>query len=228
MIKNWNLKTRRIFLIVSFFVFLVSLTSCRTAGDLDGNLKVNDTYVQAGNYTVTKGELWDELKWYAADELTSKFNDVIVSEYKNKVELVIDKTYSALTTEEKELFADEAEYNALVSQYTERLTAYVIQDVYNFSFSTKSIEELNEDIEAIKHYDKIKLLYTYADEIFSTYNISSIEGKTIKALIENGEYMTLAKNFKDMYYVSLAKELLAYDHLEEKINEAYEERESRD
>ena len=160
MIKNWNLKTRRIFLIVSFFVFLVSLTSCRTAGDLSGNLNVNDPYVQAGNFKVTKGELWDELKWYAADELTSKFNDVIVSEYKNKVELVIDKTYSTLTAEEKELFADEAEYNSLVSQYTERLTAYVIQDVYNFSFSTKSLEELSEDIEAVKHYDKIKLCYT--------------------------------------------------------------------
>ena len=155
MMKIWNLKTRRILLIVSFFVFLLSLTSCRTAGDLVGNLKVDDVYVQAGDYKVTKGELWNELKWYADDEIKSKFENVIVSEYYDKVELVMDKTYSTLTTEEKELFADEAEYNSLVSQYTERLTAYVIQDIYNFSFSNKSLEELAEDIEAVKHYDKI-------------------------------------------------------------------------
>ena len=196
MMKNWNLKTRRIFLIVSFFVFLLSLTSCRTAGDLAGNLKVDDPYVQAGNYKVTKGELWDELKWFADDEVASKFEEVIVSEYFDKVESIMSAE-STLTGEEKELF----------SQYTERLTAYVIQDVYNFAFSTKTLDELAKDIESVKHYDKIKLLNTYADEMYSNYNVTSIDGKTIKTLCEEEQYMTLAKAFKDVYYTSLAKEL---------------------
>ena len=209
MMKKCNFKTRRIFLIVSFFVFLLSLTSCRTAGDLAGNLKVDDIYVQAGDYSVTKGELWNELKWNASTELTSKFNDVIVKEYFQKIELVMDKTYSTLTTEEKELFADEAEYNSLSSEYADRLAAYVIQDVYNFAFSTKSLDELAEDIENVKHYDKIKLLNTYADEIFSVYNVKAIEGKSIKTICEAEEYLTLAKTFKDIYYTGLAKELLA-------------------
>ena len=77
MMKKCNFKTRRILLVVSFFVFLLSLTSCKTAGNLSGNLQVDDIYVKAGNYTVTKGELWNELKWSASTELTSKFNDVI-------------------------------------------------------------------------------------------------------------------------------------------------------
>ena len=216
MMKKCNFKTRRIFLIVSFFVFLLSLTSCRTAGDLAGNLKVDDIYVQAGDYSVTKGELWNELKWYADDKVASKFEEVIVSEYLEKVESIMSKT--DLTDEEKELRA----------QYTERLTAYVIQDVYNFSFSNKTVEELNEDIEAIKHYDKIKLLNTYSDEIYSSYNVSSIDGKTVKALCEAGDYITLAKKFADKYYLSLAKELLAYDNLEEKIEEAFDERDTDD
>lgn len=216
MMKKCNFKTRRIFLIVSFFVFLLSLTSCRTAGDLAGNLKVDDIYVQAGNYSVTKGELWNELKWYADDKVASKFEEVIVSEYLEKVESIMSKT--DLTDEEKELRA----------QYTERLTAYVIQDVYNFSFSNETVEELNEDIEAIKHYDKIKLLNTYSDEIYSTYNVSSIDGKTVKALCEAGDYITIAKKFANKYYLSLAKELLAYDHLEEKIEEAFDERDTDD
>ena len=217
MMKKWNLKTRRIFLIVSFFVFLLSLTSCRTAGDLAGNLKVDDPYVQAGNYKVTKGELWDELKWFADDEVASKFEEVIVSEYFDKVESIMSAE-STLTGEEKELF----------SQYTERLTAYVIQDVYNFAFSTKTLDELAKDIESVKHYDKIKLLNTYADEMYSNYNVTSIDGKTIKTLCEEEQYMTLAKAFKDVYYTSLAKELLAYAHLEEKIQEAFDERDTDD
>ena len=228
MMKKHNFITRRILLIVSFFVLLVSLTSCRTAGDLSGNLKVDEIYTKAGNYTVTKGELWNELKWNASTELTSKFNDVIVKEYFQKIELVMDKTYSTLTTEEKELFADEAEYNSLSSEYADRLAAYVIQDVYNFAFSTKSLDELAEDIENVKHYDKIKLLNTYADEIFSVYNVKAIEGKSIKTICEAEEYLTLAKTFKDIYYTGLAKELLAYDHLDEKIEEAYEERDTED
>jgi uncharacterized protein YnzC (UPF0291/DUF896 family) len=83
-------------------VFLLSLTSCKTAGNLVGNLDVDGTYVQAGNYKVTKGELWNELKWNASTELTSKFNDVITKEYSTKIELVMDKTYSTLSAEEKE------------------------------------------------------------------------------------------------------------------------------
>lgn len=228
MMKKWNFKTRRILLIVSFFVFLLSLTSCRTAGNLAGNLQVDDIYVKAGDYTVTKGELWNELKWNASTELTSKFNDVIVSEHLNKIELVMDKTYSTLSAEEKELFADEAEYNSLLAQYTERLTAYVIQDIYNFSFSTKTLDELAEDIESVKYYDKVKLLNTYSDEMFSNYNKTSINGKSIKDICTDEEYMTLAKEFKNIYYVSLAKELLAYVHLDEQIEEAYEERDTED
>ena len=228
MMNFWKTKARRIFLVIAFFVFLISLTSCRTAGNLAGNLNVDETYVKAGNYEVTKGMLWDELKWYAHEEITNKFEAVIVNEYQNKIGLVIDKTWANLTDEEKGKFADEAEYNTLVSQYTDRLTAYVIQDIYNFAFSTKTLAELDKDIEAVKHYDKIKLINTYADEIYSTYNISSINNKAIKTLCNDEEYMVLAKNFKDMYYVSLAKELLAYDHLEEKIKEAYEERDTED
>lgn len=214
MMKKCNLKARRILLIVSFFVFLVSLTSCRTAGELNGNLNVNDTYVQAGNYKVTKGELWNELKWYADDIVSSKFEEVIVKEYLEKVESIMNKT--DLTDEEKELH----------SQYTERLTAYVIQDVYNFSFSNKSVEDLKEEIEDIKHYEKIKLLNTYADEMYSSH--SGVVVSEVKAICEAGNYIELAKQFKDIYYVSLAKELLAYDHLDEKIETAYEERDLED
>ena len=178
MMKFWNFKTRRILLVLSFFVFVLSLASCRTAGDLAGNLDAEKVYVQAGTgentVTVNYGELWKELKWAAYEEIEDKFETVIVSEYLEKISLVVDKTYANLSEEEKATFADEAEYNTLVEQYKERLTAYVIQDVYNFSFSTKSIAELEKEIEAVKHYDKQKLLYTYQDEIFTNYNVEKI------------------------------------------------------
>ena len=228
MMKFWNLKTRRILLVVSFFVFLLSLTSCRTAGDLAGNLDVKAEYVKAGEVTVYKGELWNELKWSAHEEIESKFETVVVREYLDKVSLVVDKTYATLSAEEKATFKDEAEYNNLVKQYTERLTAYVIQDVYNFSFSTKSVAELEKEIEALKHYDKEKLLYTYDDEIFTNYNDEKIGELTIKQACEKGQYLELAKQYKDMYYTSLAKELLAYNYLEEKIDEAFEEIDTED
>lgn len=41
---------------------------------------------------------------------------------------------------------------------------------------------------------------------------------------KKSNYTTIAKQFKTLYYQSLAKELLAYDKLEENIQEAYDNR----
>ena len=226
MMKKFNFKTRRILLFVSFFVFLVSLTSCKTAGNPTGKLDVEKTYVKSGEYQVSVGELWDELRWNATAELTSKFDEVVISEHFDKVELVVDNAYSA--AKEKGFEEDEATFTSLQTQYKERLTAYVIQDVYNFAFSTKSLEELADDIEDVKQYDEQKLFKTYVDEMYSTYNVSSINGKSIEDICKAKDYMTLATAFKNIYYKSLAKELLAYAHLEESITEAYDERDTED
>lgn len=235
MFKRLNLKSRRLFLVIAFFVLLISLSSCKSAGNPIGKLDKDATYASVGNYTVSKGELWNELKWNANSVLTDKITEVVMKDYLTKVELIMDKNYSDLTDEEKKQFGDtftNDDYNVLKKRYEESLENYVINDIYGFNFSTESSYDSIEDLE---EYTAKKLILKYQDKVYSNYKVESINGKTVEnfckeALTNRNNYLIIASlpELKNTYYLSLAKELLAYDVLEEKIKEAYDNRDKDD
>ena len=234
MLNNWKLKLRRLFLISAFFVLLISLSACTSAGYPVGKLDTNEVYARAGNFTVTKGELWNELRWNASSILNNKIEEVVIKDYYKKVELIIDKNYSSLTDDEKKLFSDDftlEDYNDLHEEYKLRLENYVIQDIYNLSFSSSDSYEKILDLE---EYAAKKLILKYSGEIFSNYDVSVINGKTIVELCNEAaadeakrdNYFEIAKNVKELYYSSLAKELIAYEVLDENIKDAYDNRDT--
>lgn len=231
MFKKLNFKSRRLFLIISFFVLLISLSACSSAGSPYGKLPVDEVYTSAGKYTVTKGELWNELKWTAKDILTEKITEVVMKDYVQKVSLVMDKSFSDLTNDEKSSIEEnltEERFGELRSFYSERLEDYVIEDIYNFSFSPKNSYE---EIESVEKYDAKKLILKYSDEIYTQYNLKEINGKPFhqfctEAVEKRENYLTIAKQLKNLYYQSLAKELLAYAVLEEDVKDAYDNRDT--
>lgn len=231
MFRRMNLKTRRPFTIMMAFVLLVSLSACSTAGKPTGKLKVDDEYAAAGEYKITNGELWNELRWSAKDILDEKVIEVILKDYIKEIEIVVGKTWTALTDEDKKFLPDdidETSYNTLTTTYTQRLIDYVIADIYNFEYKST---DYYDSVEDVNEYDEKSLIIQYEDSIYSAYDVTEINGKSIADLCtskNDTDYLTLANNFKDLYYTSFAKELLAYDQLEEDIDEAWDERDTED
>ena len=231
MFRRMNLKTRRPLTIMMAIVLLVSLSACTTAGKPTGQLKVDDEYATAGNFKITNGELWNELRWSAKDILDQKIVEVILEDYIKEIEVVVEKTWTTLTDEDKKYLPEdvtETSYEELTSTYTQRLIDYVIADIYNFDYKSTDYYDAIEDVD---YYDEKSLIEQYADAIYSTYDVAQIEGKTIAELCTSKtdtDYLTLAKQFKDLYFTSYAKELLAYDNLEEDIKEAWEDRDTED
>lgn len=232
MLKNMILKSRRIVAICAFFVLLISLSACSSAGSPAGGLDVDTTYVSAGDVKVTKGELWNQLKWEANTILTNKMTEVVMKDYVEKVELIMDGTYADLTDEQKKSFKEENfttdDFDELKKNYSTRLQEYVIEDIYNLTFSMKDSLDTVKDL---NKYDASKLVLKYVDEMYTTYNVSNVNGQSLKDLCTNAventaNYLIIAKEFKNLYYESLAKELLAFDVLEDDIKDAYDNRDT--
>ncbi|MDE7095355.1 MAG: hypothetical protein K2O23_02600, partial [Anaeroplasmataceae bacterium] len=147
MFKKLKSKSRRLCMVASFFVLIIALTGCRSAGKPIGNLDKDTIYLSAGNQSVTKGELWNELRWNANNVLTDKITEVVMKDYVEKVSLIIDKSYADLTDEQKKSFAEEfssEDFDKLKESYELRLKDYVIEDIYNYNYDSKY------------SYDKIK------------------------------------------------------------------------
>lgn len=233
MLRNLNLKSRRVFALFIIFVLLITLSACSSAGSPVGKLDTDTIYAQAGKYSVTKGELWNELKWSSKDILDQKITEVVLKDNIQKIELIMEKNYDSFTDAEKKLFSDDfslSDYEKLKVTYTERLIDYVVEDIYDLSFSVtddfKTVEDLNQ-------YDNQKYIIKYSDEMYTTYGIKMIDEVPLQklcsdALTDKDIYIIIAKKLKTLYYTSYAKELLAYDNLETEIQEAYDNRDKDD
>ncbi|MCM1131630.1 MAG: hypothetical protein NC310_01050 [Roseburia sp.] len=231
MLKKLKFKSRKLCLIASFFVLIIALSGCSSAGKPIGNLDTDTVYLSAGDQKVTKGDLWNELRWSANSVLTNKITEVVMKDYVEKVSLILDKSYAEFTDDDKKLFADDFEiedYNKLKESYEDRLEDFVIEDIYNFNYNSGNSYEKIEDVDV---YEGKKLIIQYCDEIYTNYNINTINSQPLQnfvteAVDKRENYLTIAKELKSIYYESLAKELLAYSVLEEDIKEAYDNRDT--
>ena len=231
MFRKMNLTSRRVMSLLTAFVLLISLSACNTAGNPTGGLKVDEDYVTAGNFKITNGELWDELRWSSKEILDEKIKEVILNDYIKEIEVVIKNNWVGLSDQDKEVFPEDftkAKFESLKATYSQRIIDYVIADIYNFEFSSG---DYYDSIEAVSEFDEKSLFLTYEDEIYSSFNISTINGKSIYDLCaskKDTDYLTLAKNLPSLYYPAYAQELLAYEKLDEDIKEAWDERDTED
>ncbi|MBR6288361.1 MAG: hypothetical protein IKR19_03430, partial [Acholeplasmatales bacterium] len=131
-----NSKTlRRLMSVALSSALLISLASCSSKNTGFGNLDKDATYLTNGNYSISKGDVWNELQWSASSELESQTNVVVLKNYINKIEAAVKNNYDGLSDSEKALFG-ENEYPAFVGSCNQRLMDYVIQDIFNFTYDT--------------------------------------------------------------------------------------------
>lgn len=220
---KYNKIPRRLLTATMSCVFIISLSSCGNNGNNYGKLNSEDVYVKSGNYSVTNGELWNELKWNASSKLEIQVENIILNEQINKITLVMNNIgkYDSLTQEQKDMFESKAAFEQLGTKYKERLTDYVVQDIYNLTYSNDSYWDSVEDLEDT---NKKVLEAQYSDEMFTTYRFEAINGTTIKDLVstatkDNENYLTIATNLSEIYYPSYAMELLAESKIIEEVEE---------
>ncbi len=167
---------RRLLTATMSCVFMISLSSCSGAGNSYGKLDQKELYAKSGTYEVTKGELWDELKWSASSKLDAQIENVILNDQIQKITQVMNNKYEDLTEKDKETYGSKESFDALKQKYSERLTDYVVQDIYNFSFSSKDywdqVDELLESQEKV-------LSAKYIDEIYANYKIDKIGSSSL-------------------------------------------------
>ena len=217
---------RRLLAATMSCVFMISLSSCSGAGNSYGKLNADEVYAKSGNYTVTNGELWNELKWDAASIIEEQIKNVVINDQIEEVKVVMANDYDSLTAEQKEDLGSSEEYTELYDKYSARLVDYVVQDVFNFNYNTETYWKALEDLDS--KTKKISIA-KYADEIYSSYKIDSIESVKLVDLLNNANeenqenYLTIATTLNNVYYPLLAKEIFAESKTYEKIEEAMEE-----
>lgn len=223
--KSKNQMSRRLLTVTMSSVLMLSLASCSNS-DNHAKFNENETYATSGSYTVTTGELWNELKWSASDILESQIENVVLNSQINKITKVMKNDYSKLSAEEKELFADENEYKQLYEEYNSRLIDYVVQDIYNLEYKN---EAFWESVDKLTTKTKTVSEAKYIDELLTNYRLEYIGNEKVEDLVKNGNkdntagYLKLALNLTDLYYPSLAKELYAQEKINEEIKKADDE-----
>ena len=222
--KNMTKTPRRLLTATMGFVFMISLSACKNNTE-SVVLDKEATYATAGDITVTNGDLWNELKWQAHAKLESQVYNVVLNEQIQKLTLVLQNNYSGLSSEDKAIFKDEAEYSSLYETYSKRIVDYVVQDIYNFSYKTESYWD---DLENNTEITAKTLEAKYIDDLYLAYNVEKIGDKTIAELISNlsaenyTNLLTIATNLSDVYFPLYARELFAEAKKIAEVNEGDE------
>lgn len=210
--------SRRLMGVALSGALLISLSSCGGNKTTTGNLDWESVYLTSGSYNVTTGELWDTLQWSASTNLTNQKNTVVLDKYVNKITAAMKNDASALTEDEKNLFA-EGEYGPFVNHANQRLADYVVQDIFNLSFET---ENYWESLEKVDEKTQKQLIVKYVDEMFTNYGYSLDKDEITNNISnKNNSYFTdMAKAMSEVYYINYAKELLAEAKITKDVTEA--------
>ena len=232
---------RRLLTAAMASVLMITLSSCSGATNTYGSLDSEAVYATAGDFKVTNGELWDELKWSSNSVLTSSIEEVIINKQVKNITNVMNKKFADLSDDDKTNLniTEESEFTELNKKYKERLIELVIQDVYQYQFSTTGYKtHIKESLRDLKT-DMIKSQEVYADEIYAKYQISKIGNENLKDLVaavpnkiednylneeaqENFLKIANDETLRSIYYVTLAKELFATAKLTDEVKEADE------
>ncbi len=208
---NKKTKLKRITLGFMSVVSVVTLVSCKetSTSSINTDTVYASTTVNGKTYSITNGELWNELKWSSTNVISDKISEVVLKEYKEEVNealKVFDGQTTTVSVEDQKRYFDYLELSAFTSIY-----------------GTDSYENL------LKLYPKTrdKNIATYVDNAYlndakvidaSKLDQSEIE-KSAKTLFENTSLETtyyLHGYYEDFVNVC-AQKVLAYDYLNDFI-----------
>lgn len=192
-------RLRRLFSALMIGAMTLTLTGCSNSYNRypTGNIDVDALYASIGDKTVTKGQLWNELRYSANNVLTSQIEKAVLSSYITKITEVMsgDDTETKLS-------------------YAEKLKGYVINGIYSVEDdeAVEALAEATRKLSAEKYLDD---LYQNNFDYFNDYVKAGKALPDVNNIVKDCRYDLFYK----YYYTDLAKELLAYDKLEEEIAE---------
>jgi len=208
MSKN-NKKAKRTCSAIMLGALAITLSSCSGATNTMVPDYAGKTYVSSGDYTITNGELWDELKWSASSVLESKIQEVVIMDEIKSIDYVLNNSYDDIKDDEEKLkviwsvndlgddnqAGDDVDkeweskddlteeiFNEIKKKYTERMIDYVVQDIFNLTFK---IDNYFENVALLTDTLRNTAIQKYVDGIYSSYQKSeTATGVTFKEIID--------------------------------------------
>ena len=117
-------RVKTVLLLVLTCLIAITLTGCDRSNRIStGNLSLDSEYASNGKYTVTVGELYDELRYYASD-------------------YVIDQAFNLVYKSE----LDQVKANP--TKYTEKFNEIILTEIYGTD-DAEEIAEMKEDDEKV-------------------------------------------------------------------------------
>lgn len=216
MINKLRLKKIAIVGIAGFTA--ISLASCKKTSYK--SIAYNDVYATSGKYSITNGELWNELKWSSYNILGEKLERAVIKDY-------IDETNEAL----KAINAESTELSvAKQKRYLDYFELLAFTELYN----VKDIDGV-DDLTAKEASDKaqtfVDSIYVEDQKVVEKDSILPTNLKTKgKKMFEGTRYETTYYMY-DFYYryeLKVAEKVYAYYYLEDYIEDHDADQDSED
>ena len=137
--NNTKKVSRKLLTATMATVLMISLSSCSGSNNSIKDEMANQIYASCGDATITKGELWEELKWSSKDVLETQITNVVLNNYIEKITKTVNtNSFNDLSDSDKDLLGltdkEEKDFIKMKNTYETRLVDYVIQDIYSFNY----------------------------------------------------------------------------------------------
>lgn len=199
---------------------VLGLASCSKTST--NSIGYDDIYASTtdGKYSITNGELWEELKWNSNDVISEKLKDVVLAsarEEANKAYAYVKGEETDLSQSKAKLYLDYVESQILAAIYSKT----DIEEIY-----TMTDKELNS---AIQKY--VDTAYTSDDEVIDKATLLPDNLKAnAKTLFAGTRYETTYYMWSlyDSYLDTLAQKILSFNLLAEEITDYNEDKSTAD
>lgn len=196
----------------------ISLASCKKTSYK--SIAYNDVYATSGKYSITNGELWEELKWNSYNTLGDKIERAVISKYldeANEALKAMNGESTDLSIAKQKRYLDYFELLALSEMYS----AAEIDDIYKLT--QKEIDDKAQTFVDTVYVDDQKVV-----------DIASVKPDALKAggktLFAGTRYETTYYAY-DYYYrfdLKVAEKIYAYYYLEDYIVDYNAEKDDED
>lgn len=209
---KYKLRYRLMSFISLAFLAVVLLASCSHT-KVTASIEGKNIYATSGNYTLTNGELWNELKWSSYDVINEKIEEAILKNEMAEVDLAIDIINGNANADQMEA--------SVLKKYLDFLETKAMAEIYSLT-----------DVEDIKDLTALELetkTQTFVDNVYledaKVFDKSELDYAHVSA---KEKTMFANTRFEEKYYLyefyyryrlELAKKIYAFGVLADEIEE---------
>ena len=216
MINKFRLKTVATLGIAALST--LALASCKHTSFK--SIAYDDVYATSGNYSITNGELWEELKWSSYETLGNKIEYAVLADEVTEAESAI----SAICEDSSDLSI----------QKQKRYLDYLQQLTFAEIYGTTTVEGAKE----LTKKEQEDLAQKFADTMYIDYKVVVDPSTLAPTVVENeGKTMFSGTKYEETYYlydyyykytIKLAEKIFSYNYLEDYIEDYNDDQDDED